>query len=76
MSYVFKFKRRFFWSKVTVIGHGYDATQDKMVLYRPDGSIQEVAHWRDCEVRLGTDWKVAQQKKMEEQAGTSIPLKV
>ena len=76
MTYVFKYKRRFLWSKVTVIGHGLDRDQDKMVLYRPDGGVREIAHWRDCEIQLGTDWKVAQQKKMEEQAGQAIPLKV
>lgn len=76
MSYVFKFKRRFLWSKVTVIGHGYDEKQDKMVLYLPGGSIRELRKWSDCEVFLGTDWVLAQKKMMEEKAGQSIPLKV
>jgi hypothetical protein len=76
MSYKFKYKRKFFWTRITVIGHGYDATQDKMVLYMPTGAIREIAHWRDCEVQLGTDWKLAQQKAMEDKAGVSVPLKV
>jgi hypothetical protein len=76
MSYKFKYKRKFFWRSVVVIGHGYDTAQDKMVLYKPDGSIQEISHWRDCECKLGVDWKLAQQKAMEDKAGVSIPLKV
>jgi hypothetical protein len=76
MSYVFKFKRKFFWHKVTVIGHGYNEQQDKMVLYLPGGSIRELRKWRDCEVFLGTDWVLAQKKMMEEKAGTTIPLSV
>ena len=76
MSYVFKFKRHFWWTSFTVIGHNFDAAQDKLILFFPDGGVREIKHWRDCEVKLGTDWKLAQQKLMEEKAGTAIPLKV
>ena len=74
MIYNFTFRRRFFWRSVVVTGHGYLAEQDKMVLYRPDGGLVEIKHWRDCEVKLGVDWKLAQQKNIEAKAGVSVPL--
>jgi hypothetical protein len=76
MQYKFCFRRRLFWCKIVVIGHSFVEQQDKMVLYLPDGSIREIAHWRDCEVKLGADWKLAQQKIMESKAGVSVPLAV
>lgn len=76
MSYVFKFKRRFFWRSFTIVGHAYDERQDKLVMYFPNGGLREIKHWKDCEVCLGVDWKLAQQKAMEDKAGVSVPLKM
>ncbi len=76
MQYVFKYRRRLFWKKEVVKGHGYDSAQNKMILYYPDGSVREVSNWSKCEVALGTDWVLSVKKNMEQQAGQSIPLSV
>ena len=76
MNYKFKFKNGWFWKTKVVMGHWYEEKQDKMVLYYPDGSLEEIAHWKDCCVKLGTDWKLVTQKRMEAEAGQSVPLKV
>lgn len=76
MEYVFKYRRRVFWSSVKVIGHNYDQPQNKMVLFLPDGSIREIANWSQCEASLGTDWVLARKKQLEQQSGQTIPLSV
>ena len=74
MSYIFKYRRNWFWSKETVKGHGYIANQDKMILYFPNGSVREIKEWSKCENQLGLDWVAATHKKMEKDANQSIPL--
>jgi hypothetical protein len=76
MSYVFKWKRRFFWQKQKVIGHRYETDQDKMVLYLDGGSIREIRNWVNCELYLGQDWILAVKKDAESKSGTTIPLSV
>jgi hypothetical protein len=76
MQYKFKYRRSLFWKSVIVIGHGYNQPQDKMTLYYPDGSVQEIAFWSKCEVALGTDWVLAQKKNMEQKTGQPISLAV
>jgi sorbitol-specific phosphotransferase system component IIA len=76
MTYVFKYRRSFLWKSFKVIGHTYDANQDKMVIFFPDGGVQEISSWKTCEVKLGTDWVVSQKKQLEAQAGQTIPLAV
>ena len=74
--YVFKFKRKWFWKRIKVVGHNYLQAQDKMVIYKEDGSIREIKNWSKCEVSLGTDWVMFTKKKMEEKTGTAIPINV
>lgn len=78
MRYKITFKRLGFFSKkqsVIVKGHNYDATTDKLVLFFPNGTIREVARWKDCEVFLGEDWVLATKKEMEKEAqGLNVPL--
>lgn len=76
MTYLFKYRRRLFWKTHRVSGHVYTSDQDKLVLYFQDGSVQEVKDWKNCELRLGTDWVAAQKKMLESQTGQSIPLGV
>lgn len=75
-QYKFHWKRRFFWKSKTVIGHSFTADQDKMVLYYPNGEVQEIAKWSKCEVYLGVDWVLAVKKNMEKEAGQAISLAV
>ncbi len=76
MTYKFKWRRWFFYKTVVVIGHQYTPDQNKMGLFLPDGSVQEIKDWTKCEVKLGTDWVLFTKKQMEKQAGQSIPLAV
>ncbi len=76
MTYKFKYRRFIFWRSFTLMGHHYDNTQNKMVVYFPDGSCQEIKRWNLHEVKLGTDWVVAVKKDMENKAGMAIPLNV
>jgi len=75
MTYIFRYRRKFLWKSHIVMGHAYDGAQDKMVLFFANGSVREVARWRDCEARLGTDWVLAQKKSLEEQTGQTIPIR-
>jgi len=76
MNYVFRYRRNLFWHSYKVIGHQYDAPQDKMILFSADGSVREIANWKACEVKLGTDWVLTQKKVLETQAGQPINLQV
>jgi len=76
MTYKFKFRRNWFWHSFNVIGHQFDTAQDKMVVQFADGSMREIAKWRECSVSLGVDWVLAQKKSLESQAGQPIPLNV
>lgn len=74
MKYRFRYKNGLFWTSKTVVGHRWDKDQDKMVLYKHDGAIEEIACWSKCSVRLGIDWVLAQKKAMEKQVGQPIVL--
>jgi len=76
MKYKFKWRRKLFWNTRTVIGHQYLPDIDKIVLYFEDGSQEIIAHWKNCDQKLGVDWVLATKKRMEEEAGSPIPLKV
>jgi len=57
-SYVVEYRKRFFWKKVIVRGHGLDKTIDRMDLYTLDGGILSLANWSKYDMRLGNDWVV------------------
>ena len=60
-------------AKKTII-RGND--NSRMVLYFEDGSLQVVANWNECELKLGQDWVLATKAKMEREAGRDIKLSV
>lgn len=76
MNYVFNYRRNYFWKSCKVAGHKHDANQDKMILFFSDGSVREIANWKDCEVKLGTDWVLAVKKSMEKESGQPVNLDV
>ena len=76
MQYKFKWKRFLFCHARKVIGHSYDPSQNKMVLFFQSGAIEEIATWSKCSVRLDVDWVLAQKKNMEKESGMTIPLTV
>ncbi len=76
MKYILKYKKGWFWKKVVVIGHNYDQTQDKMILFFEDGGVREIAEWKKCEIQLGQDWVLARKKAMEAESGVDVKLNV
>ena len=76
MTYKFKYRRNWFWHTFSVVGHTYDASQDKIILFFANGSARELSKWRECEMSLGVDWVLAQKKSLEAQAGQPITLNV
>jgi hypothetical protein len=74
MSYIFGYRRHWFWRRREVIGHKYEADQDKMVLFFKDGGVEEIRSWKRCEARLGPDWFAESKKAMEKQVGAPIAI--
>ena len=73
MRYKFSWRRWIFWHTKEVAGHRWEENQNKMVLHFPNGGIQEVKRWKDCECRLGADWYNQTLRNMELTAGQKIP---
>ncbi len=46
----------------------------KLVIYFNDRSLLVIPKWDECELVLGTDWKLATQSNMEKEIGQNIPL--
>ena len=74
MTYKFRWTRRLWTRTRVVIGHKYEDSQDKMILFFPDGGVEEIPEFSKCAVRLGTDWMLATKAAMEKTAGQSIPV--
>jgi hypothetical protein len=76
MSYIFRWKRSWFWKKRLVSGHRWEEKQDKMILYYPNGSLEEISEWSKCSVRSGVDWVLAIKKQMEKESNQAINLNI
>jgi hypothetical protein len=76
MRYKFYFRRKFFWRSFVVIGHKYEASVDKMLLFFEDGGVQEIKNFKNCEVKLKQDWVLAQKKSLEAQTGQPLNMVV
>lgn len=75
MTYLFKFRRRFFFTQsFLVIGHQYNQATDKMVLFFPDESIREITNWKHCSMMLGVDHAEAQKKHLADQQAKQSPV--
>lgn len=70
-TYMFRWKRKIFWSKVKVNGHRYDEDQDKMLLFFEEGGLREIKKWSDCELKLGIDWFAVTEHDIKETAGVA-----
>ena len=68
-AYLFKYRRFLFWHSKKIVGHKYEETQDKMIMFFDDGSISEIAKWSNCECRLGVDWVNATKEAIRDEAG-------
>lgn len=72
----YKYSKNWFWKKQTVTGHSYQKDIDKLVLFKKDGSIEEVPEWSKHHVKLGVDFIAAQKKQMEKETGADIKLSI
>jgi len=72
----YKYSRSWFWKKQTITGHSYQKDFDKLVLFKKDGSIEEIPEWSKHHVKLGADFILAQKKQMEKESGVDIKLSV
>jgi len=78
MEYKIKFKHMtsWFWKKIQAAGHSYNKEIDKLIIFKKDGSIEEIPEWSKCYVKLDTDFILAQKKDMEKESGIDIKLNV
>jgi hypothetical protein len=76
MTYKIRYRRFLFWRSLEVLGHRYEPGMDKLVVFRPDGSVEEIPRWSRCALRLGLDWKEAIRKQMEKEAGQPVVVGV
>ena len=70
-TYVFKYRRYFFWTKITVSGHKLEEEKDKMLLFYPDGGVREIRKWSEYELWLQSDWVLATKESIKEEAGNA-----
>lgn len=75
MTFLFKYKRGFFWQTRKITGFKGSPDVDRMCIYFEDGSMEEIAQWSKCDCKLGNDYFTLVHKKMESEAGVAIPLK-
>lgn len=78
MEYKFTYRhyKKFLYKSQMINGHRLDQVLDKMCLFFADGSIIEIPHWKDYELKLGSDWALAVKTSLEQQSGQTIPLNI
>lgn len=75
-SYIFKYKKSFFFRKIKAIGHKFDSDNKRMDVYHIDGSITSIAEWNKYTLFLGVDWVLFTKKLMEKESGKKIDLAI
>ena len=56
MEYVIKYKKKFFWKKMTIKGHNLDKDLDRMDLHTTNGGVLSIPKWSKYTFQLGSDW--------------------
>ena len=74
--YIFKFKKKWFWKSIKVIGHNLQPELNRMDLFLEDGGVYSIGEWSKYDLRLGTDWVAHTKKQMEAESGQDIKLNV
>ncbi len=75
-TFKFRWKKGLFWKSRKITGFKSDVGTDRMMLFFTDGSCQEIAQWSKCDCRLDRDFFDMQHKRMEQEAGQAVPVKV
>ena len=75
-SYVFRYKKRFFFRKIIAIGHKYIPEMDRMDVHHHDGSITSFGRWSLYDLKLGQDWVLYTKRQIELESGQSVTLKL
>lgn len=75
-SYQFRYKKKFFWKKIQARGHKYHESVDRMDVFHTDGSVTSIPKWSNFYLRLGKDWVIFTQNKMQNESGQNIKLNV
>lgn len=75
-EYNFRYRRWLFWKTIKAIGHDYDDKLGMMVVLLPNGGLTTIKNWKQCELKLGSDWFIATRKEMENSIGMKIPTKI
>lgn len=71
MTYIFKYKKMFFWKKVQVVGHRLEE-HDIMVLFKQDGGLETIPQWSKHKLILGPDWALFVKKQQENETGVNL----
>ena len=74
MSYIFKYKKGFFWRKKEITGHHYIKDMDRMDIFFKNGSVYSIAGWSKYDLILGVDWVLYTKKQMEKESATTIKM--
>jgi len=74
--YFYHYKKKWFWKKIQIIGHQWNKETDKMVLYLPNGGIQELPNYSKLEVKLNEDWVLSIKEQAEKESSQKINLEV
>ena len=77
MTYTFKYKRFpiQFWRRIKkVVGHNLELEQNRMIVYKEDGSIIGIGNWSKMSMKLGVDWVLFTKDQMERESGQSVKL--
>ena len=75
MTYIFKYKKGWFWRSAKVVGHRLDQSNNRMDLFFENGSIKSIGQWDKYDLFLGTDWVLFTKNQMEDESGQDIKLK-
>ncbi len=75
-TFKFRWKKGLFWKTRKIIGFKSEVSIDRMMIFFADGSFREIAQWSKCDCRLDKDFFDMQHKKMEQEAGQAVPVKV
>lgn len=73
MKYTFKYKKYLLWRTIkNVKGHALDG--DRMDIFLDDGIIS-ISGWSKYDMKLGSDFIIAQKESMENETGQPISMK-